>query len=356
MTFLVGAKPGTAALNVAPYRALALQVRGRAVSPLSESEARSQIQLRIAQIGANIGAANGFLGGDVKLVVLPEYFLTGYPMGGTVADWARKGSITPDGVEYEKLGEVAQRNDLFLSGNVYETDPNFPELYFQVSFIIDPSGVLIYRYRRLHSLFSPSPWDVWDKYLDLYGIDGVFPVAKTVIGNLATIASEEILYPELARTFALRGAEVFCHSTSEVGSVGLTPKDVAKRARAYENDAIVVSANSGGLDGSAIPVNSTDGMSKIVDHNGNVLIEAGFGETMVANAIIDVEALRRSRAKPGMTNTLSRTKTQLWASLYGERDIDSANGLTSNPPERAYFLAHQLESIENLSRHTAKNS
>ena len=37
----------------------------------------------------------------------------------------------------------------------------------------------------------------------------MFPVAKTAIGNLAAIASEKILYPEVARCLAMRGAEIF---------------------------------------------------------------------------------------------------------------------------------------------------
>ena len=106
--------------------------------------------------------------------------------------------------------------------------------------------VCVLRYRRLLSMFAPSPHDVWDRYLDHYGLEGVFPVADTEIGRLAAIASEEILYPEIARALAFRGAEVFVHSSSEIGSPLGTAKDVAKRARAWENMAYVVSANTAG--------------------------------------------------------------------------------------------------------------
>ena len=60
----------------------------------------------------------------------------------------------------EALGKVAQANNLFLSGNVYEIDPHFPELYFQTCFIIGPNGDVILRYRRLTSCFEPTPHDV----------------------------------------------------------------------------------------------------------------------------------------------------------------------------------------------------
>ena len=349
MTF-VGARHKPFTEERTHYRALALQARTDAVNKCSNEEARTAMLASISRISANIGAANAFLGGDIKLVVLPEYCLTGYPMGDAVPAWKEKAALDPDGIEYEKLGEVAQNHATFLSGNVYESDANFPELYFQTSFIIDPSGDVVLRYRRLHSMFSPSPWDVWDKYVDLYGIDAVFPVVKSEIGNLAVIASEEIQYPELARAFALRGAEVLLHSTSEVGSPALTPKDVAKRARAWESGCYLVSANSGGLYGSPVPPNSTDGMSKVLDYTGLVLAEAGFGESMVANAPIDLTAVRRHKAKPAMGNLLARTKTAMWAEEYGRHTVDTPNGLADAKAERSYFLSHHREAIENLAR------
>ena len=142
--------------------------------------------------------------------------------------------------------------------------------------ILDDSGNQVLRYRRLISLYAPSPHDVWDRYLDAYGIEGVFPVADTPLGRLACIASEEILYPEVARALGMRGAEVLLHSTSEVGSPELTPKDIAKRARAIENMAFVVSANTAGISGVDMPLGSADGMSKIVDDQGRVLAAAGI--------------------------------------------------------------------------------
>ena len=73
------------------------------------------------------------------------------------------------GCVWREFGEVAQKHKIYLSGNAYELDPNFPQLYFQTCFIIDPSGDVILRYRRLVSMFAPTPHDVLDKYLDIYG-------------------------------------------------------------------------------------------------------------------------------------------------------------------------------------------
>jgi predicted amidohydrolase len=338
------------------YRALALQVACHAVNKCPDrAAARARMASSIERIARHVRAAKGFLGPDVRLVVLPEYFLTGYPLGESIAEWADKAALAPDGPEYAALARIAQDNDVFLSGNAYETDAAFPGLYFQASFVIDPSGQTVLRYRRLVSMFAPTPHDVWDRYLELYGLDGVFPVADTAIGRLAAIASEEILYPEIARALALRGAEVFVHSTSEVGSTRLTPKDVAKRARAIENLAYVVSANSGGFLDSDLAAHSTDGMSKIVDFLGEVRVEAGFGESAIACAEIDLAALRRYRRRPGMGNLLSRQRLELFAPVYGGEPVYPANTLLGPDgqlvaPDRAHFAATQRAVIERLAR------
>lgn len=334
------------------YRALALQTRCDAVNGLTVADARERMHETIARVGREIAASKAFIGQDLALVVLPEYFLTGFPMGEPVAAWAQVAAIAPGCAEYESLGRIANDNAIHLAGNAYETDPHFPGLYFQASFLISPAGEVVLRYRRLLSMFAPSPWDVWDAYLEHYGLDGVFPVAETAIGRIAAIASEEILYPELARALALRGAEVFVHSTSEVGSPALTPKDVAKRARAFENNCWLVSANSAAIAGTPIPANSTDGMSKVVDHQGTVLAEAGYGESMVAHAEIDLAASRRWRQRPGMQNMLARQKPGLFEATYA--DASGRNALLDKagkvvPPERSHFVNAQRERIRALT-------
>ena len=335
------------------YRALGLQTRTVAVNRLTVEDARIQMLATIERIGRQLRAAKGFVGQDLKLVVLPEYCVSGFPMGESVPEWIAKACLEPAGAEYAAFAGVAQQNGIWLGTNNYETDPHFPGLYFQASTVFSPSGDCVLRYRRLVSLYAPTPHDVWPAYLDRYGLDGVFPVADTPLGRLAAIASEEILYPEIARALALRGAEVFLHSTSEVGSPQLTPKDVAKRARAYENIAYVVSANSGGLEGCDIPPESTDGMSKVVDWEGRVLAEAGFGESMVAHAELDLEALRRWRQRPGMGNLLSRQRTELFAPVYAGRSVHAPGSLLApdgslRVPTRAEFAQRQREAIAGL--------
>ncbi len=337
--------------NLESFRALALQVTCHAVNQASDRQtARALILKSINRLASQIAASIAFIGFDCRLIVLPEYFLTGFPLGESLAVWAEKACLEIDGAEYEALGKIAQKHRIFLAGNAYELDPNFPGLYFQTCFVINPSGSVVLRYRRLNSMFAPTPHDVWDKYLDCYGLEGVFPVARTAIGNLAALASEEILYPEVARCLAMRGAEIFLHSTSEVYSKTFTPKDAAKITRAVENQAYVVSANTAGIVDSSIPQASVDGGSKIIDHRGIILAETATGESMAAFAEIDLAALRRDRHRPGLNNLLSRQRFELYAQSYQQSHFYPPNTMLQGEVDRKHFIQTQQATIERLAQ------
>jgi len=307
------------------YSALALQTLCDAVNQDATAEAaRARMMASIRRIAGQVASAKGFLktfnGSELRLVVLPEYYLTGFPLRESREEWKAKAAVDIGGPEYEALAGIAERFGVYLAGNLYENDPAFPELYFQANTVIAPNGDTILRYRRMISLYTPTPWDVWDDYLARYGADAVFPVARTGIGTLGTIASEEILYPEIARMTAMKGAEILLHHTSEVGSPLQTKKDVMKRARAIENMAYVVSANTAGIAGTPLPSASADAMSKVVDWEGKVLGEAESGESVNANAILDLPALRAARRRTGMANLLSRQPWGAYESAYADTD------------------------------------
>jgi predicted amidohydrolase len=341
------------------YTAVALQVSVKGVYHCTDrASSRARIAENIRRIGEYTTTAAKFLhffyGLPVRLVVLPEYAVTGFPMKESVEEWRDRACLEYNGPEYEALGKLAQANNLFLAGNVYEIDPNFPQLYFQTCFIIGPNGDVILRYRRLTSCFEPTPHDVWDKYLDIYGEEGIFPVAKTEIGNLGTIASEEILYPEITRCVVMRGAEVILHPTSEPGSAELTIKEICRRARAIENLCFVISANTATIDDIPIPPYTCSAMSKIVDYNGKILAEAAQGgEAFNSNAVIDIGALRRTRRRTAMANVLSRQPFGIYASSYAKARYHEGNfllkdGKVQEPPPREAFRRRQEANIERL--------
>ena len=332
------------------YKAIALQVTCPAVNPLNtRAEVQSSMLKTLDRLHEQIRASKAFIGPDTRLVVLPEYFLSSFPTRESLSEWRDKACLQMDGPIYQRIGEVAKANDVYLSGNAYELDPHFPALYFQTSFIVDPKGEVILRYRRLNSMFAPTPHDVWDKYLEVYGYEHLFPVVNTSIGKLACIASEEILYPEIARCLMMRGAEIFCHSSSEIGSPQLTQKNVAKLARATENMAYVVSANSAGIANIGVPFSSTDGGSKVVNYEGLIMAEADTGESIVANATIDLGALRAHRRRVSMSNFIARQRFELYAKSYQGHSFYPSNVIQQNPGfQKKDFVGIQAKTIKKL--------
>ena len=328
------------------YKALALQASCFAINRYSDNnEAKQAIAANISNINKQVSASKKFLGPDLKLVVLPEYFVTGFPMAETIEEWKAKACFSVEHDLFIQIQNIAKENEVYLSGNFYENDSHFPDFYFQSSFIIDPTGNLILRYRRLNSMFAITPYDVLDKYIDIYGKEALFPVVDTEIGKLACIASEEILYPEIARCLMMRGAEVFCHNTSEICSPLETQKNIAKQARAIENMAYVISANTAAIRNTDFPAESTDGSSKIVNYEGLILSEAGQGESMVANSTIDIDALRYHRQRPGMSNFISRQRNALFADSYRDFSFYPPN-LWHPDFNKSEFVLNQKSIIE----------
>ena len=330
------------------YKALALQTRCDAVNGLGSREAaRERMLASLSRIRGQILSARAFHGPELKLVALPEYALTSFPAGESAAEWRELACIDPDGAVYDAVAGVAEATGVYLGINAYETDPHFPALYFQASTIWSPSGECVLRYRRLISMYAPSPWDVWDAYLDAYGWEALFPVADTELGRLASLASEEILYPEVSRMLALSGAEVMLHPTSEAASTKMSAKNVAKIARAQENLMYVVSANSAGIFGTALAPHSTDGRSQIVDDRGLVLCEVPGGESITACADVDVSSLRARRARVGMDNRLHRVPTELFAEGFGRVAMHPRNSLGdgTTAPGKGFYRERQAQVI-----------
>lgn len=333
------------------YKALALQLTCQTVNHCTtREEAETLMQQSLDRVEQTLDASISAIGRDTLLVTVPEHFLTGAPTTETLDEWREKAALEIDGPVYEAISAMTQRLKIYFAGNAYEQDPHFPELYFQTSFLIGPNGNLLLRYRRLNALNAPTPHDVWAYYLEAYGYDAIFPVVKTNIGNLACIASEDMLYPEVARCLAMRGAEVLLHASADNSSPLLLPARVAKQARAAENGLFIVSANSAGQTGGSLPGHSADGGSVIVDYRGLPLAEAGPGESLVAHADIDLEALRQHRQRPAANNRLARQRFELYAESYADHSFYPPNTLLADAPDRTHFSRTQLEVIEKLKR------
>lgn len=281
---------------------------------------------RDAVIDDNISRAIALTSGmarspAVKLVVLPEFFMQGVLSVRNLEYWLELG-VTMDGPEMQRLKDFAKSHDVFVSGQCWEVDPEWPERYFNTAFIIDDQGELIHRYRKIHcadsfgTLNDTTPGNIYSAYVERYGYEGLFPVADTKIGKLATLICFDMNFAETARAFVKRGAEVLIHPTSEPYNARRQGWEMGRRARAYENQAYVITSAAGGqytrLDEPS-PSPAKRGHSKIVRPDGRLdVIVDGSGHVPVIGAV-DLVTLRTLRAQ-------ARSNLAIWdeASVYAD--------------------------------------
>jgi predicted amidohydrolase len=290
--------------------------------------------------------------GGRQLALFPEFALTGFPLGESAAEWIEKACIEIPGPVTERLQKTAQELGIWIGANSYERDPTWPGRYFNCSYLIAPNGDLILKYRRINTVQTGSPHDFLDLYLERYGIEGTFPVARTELGNLAMMPCGEIMYPEAARMFMFRGAEVLLHPTSDQGASDRWAWESAKKVRASENMMYLISANQTGMLGGPGPTGQSAGHSKIYDWNGRILADTGGpGESTAASEVIDVEALRRARVAPGGGNRLLRQRIEIYRPLYDRVQCYPPNRFADAPMDsKARILEIQSEAVENLLR------
>src|SRR6266511_1738919 len=201
-------------MTIQPWRATCIQTRSKlAVKATDRTGAWATINENIARVIGLIEAATR-RPNPANLVVLPEFSLQGPPHGLPAAEWIEKACCPVPGPITEPLQKLASERRIYIGAHQFESDPEWPGRYFNTSFLIDPTGAVILRYRRVNTAAFPSPHDFMDAYLARYSMAEIFPVADTELGRLALIPCGEINVPEVARVLMMQGAEVILHSTN----------------------------------------------------------------------------------------------------------------------------------------------
>jgi predicted amidohydrolase len=276
-----------------------------------------------------------------KLVVFGEFFMHGQGGHGYRSPITlQRLAIRYPGPEMELLQDFALRNRTYVCGSSFEIDDRLPGHVFNSAFVLNDSGELIHRYRKIQcadvwgSLPDTTPSSVYDRYLDLYGYEHLFPVANTPIGRLGTMVCFDQAHPEVARMLTRFGAELIIHPSSEGHGSGRRGWDFARATRAFENTAYVLSAMPGG---EHFDPESPDpytvqmrGYSRLINFDGSVQGVADTAGPCVLKGTIDLKALQRARSDP-------RANLALWddpgayAAAY-EADVGLPNNLWGDDP------------------------
>lgn len=246
---------------------------------------------------------------NIRLVALSEFFMTGQGGHGYRSPITlQRLAIRYPGPEMELLSEFALKHKVYLSGSTFEIDDKLPGYVFNSAFILNDSGDLIHRYRKIQcadvwgSLPDTTPSTIYDEYLDTYGYDFLFPVADTPIGRLATMVCFDQAHPEIARMLVKNGAEVIIHPSSEGHGSGRRGWDYARQTRAFENVAYILSPLPGGEhftpNSKYEHTNQMRGYTKMVNFDGSIQGELDTPGAATLAGTVDLLALRRARANP----------------------------------------------------------
>jgi predicted amidohydrolase len=251
------------------------------------------------------------------LVGLGESFLHSFPRagGGVVRDLFRIAIHIP-GEETKQLEMKAKEHGIYIFAVSFEIDDEWPELFFNTAFIINPDGQIILKYRKTHNApidSQTSPHDVLDEYIKKYGEESLFPVVDTPIGRLGCMICADGWLPEIARCLTFNGAEIILYPTSTFEPLH-QDYHLISRCRALENNAYLISPNLGHTFSKERP-EAVAGNSIIVDYRGRPLISTGStGETTIS-AMIDIEALRCYR-ESDMCSFLAWMRTESYSPFY----------------------------------------
>jgi predicted amidohydrolase len=223
-------------------------------------------------------ATNAIRGAKADLLVLPELFSTGY-LFLSEEELRRSAENIPDGPTVSKFKELAKEEDTNYVLGIAE---RAGDKLFNSSVLLTPKGDC-FVYRKLHlfdkekRLFSPG-----DKELE------VFDIGKAKVGMMICF---DWIFPEVARTLALKGADVICHPSNLI----LPYCQDAMITRCVENRVFAITSNRTGTERRGTEEMTFTGCSQIVDPRGQILARAGAEEEKVCVAEINPSWAKEKR-------------------------------------------------------------
>lgn len=248
----------------------------------------------VADLGANLKQAESLIAQasekGAKLVVLPENFaLFGSP------DIVAQAAVEQrDAVIQQFLSALAKRHQLIVVGGTIALPAEAGRVY-ATSFVYAENGDCLGFYRKIH-LFDAEVGDAHGRYRESesYAPGDKVVVLNTALGRLGLGVCYDLRFPELFRAMQDLAVDIIALPSAFTRSTGLAHWLPLLRARAIENQCMVVAANQGGIHDAK---RQTSGGSAIVDSWGRVLAEAGFGAGLV---VADYDALAQQALRKRM--------------------------------------------------------
>ena len=204
------------------------------------------------------------------LYVLPELFNTGYNF--STADEVDRVAEKSDGATFRAMTGFAQRNSCYVA---YGFAERADQIYNSAA-LVGPSGLLGI-YRKVH-LFDRE--NIFFKPGNLG-----FPVFDLPFGKVGLMICFDWMYPEAARSLALKGAQLIAHPSNLV--LPFCPDGMITRC--LENKVFAATADRVGRENRGEVDLQFIGTSEIVSPKGEVLTRLGREEEGMAVVEVDLK-------------------------------------------------------------------
>jgi len=209
-------------------------------------------------------------GVDADIFVFPELFLSGYTFAG-MSEVSKSSHTLEDDPMLSRLIILSRKRNIGICGGYVEESHG---RFYNSSFFMG-DGEIVSNYRKTH-LFAD------EKIFFTPGDTGfsVFEYHGTLYGMMICF---DWVFPESARTLALRGAQVILHPANLV----LPYCQRAMFARALENRVYIVTVNRIGREINGDFDNTFTGASQVVSPKGEYLVTLGEAIESVTTVTID---------------------------------------------------------------------
>jgi predicted amidohydrolase len=219
---------------------------------------------------------------DVDLLVLPEFFATGYQFI-SCDETDELSEPVPDGYTTESLSDVSRKKNMYIAAGLPE---RHGDKFYNSAVLTGPDG-FIGVYRKTHLFFE-------EKLFFSPGDTG-FRVWDTTVGNIGIMICFDWFFPEAMRSLALSGADIIAHPSNLV--LPYCPDSMP--VRCLENRVFAVTANRTGTeDRKESTALRFIGKSGVVSPGGEVLARAPENMDALMVTEINPKAARDKKLNP----------------------------------------------------------
>ncbi|MBP6338697.1 MAG: carbon-nitrogen hydrolase family protein [Vitreoscilla sp.] len=222
-----------------------------------------------------------------KLVALPEYFCL---MGQRDDDKLAIAEADGDGPIQRFLAGAAKQHGLWLVGGTLPIRASTPGKVRNACCVWGPDGQRVARYDKIHLFAFNNGREAYDEGRVLEA--GDTPVAFAADGlRVGLSVCYDLRFPELYRRLMQPPCDVLVVPAAFTHTTGQAHWELLLRARAVENQCVVLASAQGGLHENG---RRTFGHSMVIDPWGAVLASQVDGEGM---AMAEVDLTRRDAVR-----------------------------------------------------------